>query len=289
MAARYLVILFTLLLLSACSGVDLKPEMGSVRYDFQQRASYEMSKQHKTIKVKLDVEDLELPDEAIRIPELLLDWVEPDQASDITIYVRFSESYLVERLPGVRTEVTYDERKKGTVKDVPIQRAYVRTVYVVEVVDIINDVLIDQYQGAGNYDFEADFGVTKQQDKQLMTTAFNEEVGVARYQLLTDIWRRIKHQYLNNLLVTFGKVEYPVVISLKSEPAFSEAYDELLNNNKKSAEKALKIYSDALKRYQGDDLDEAQQSIKAWLDQGVTVASSILNHQFEDRYPPDLD
>lgn len=277
---------FLFMLLMGCSGTSLKPHFDEVQYDFQQKSIYTISSKHKNIYISLDAPDLQLPAQPHRIKTLLLDWVKREKDAQFILFIRFSNSFLIERISGVRTEVEFDEKGRGRTYEIPIQRAYVRTHYTIELVDVLNDVLVSQYQGAGNYPIEAKLVKEKAANRKLLRGAFQDELGVARYQLMTDIWDNIKKVYLRDIQVTFGQQNFKLVSELNEEPAFLTAYDLLLENNKTAAQKALAIYNDAIKQYVAGESDRSDQ-IRTWLDQGITAASAIVNHEFDDRYPPE--
>ena len=273
-------------LLTACGTVSLTPEFDEIQYDYQSQSVYPITQAHQKIFISLDATDLELPDEPHRISSLLLDWSTVSDDAQFILFIRFSESFLIERISGVRTEVEFDEGGRGRAFEIPIQRGFVRTHFTIELVDVLSDTLVNQFQGAGNYPIEANLVKGVDENRALLQLAFQEEVGVARYQLMTEIWTNIKKHYLNDLRVTFGQQNFKLVSELDEEPAFLIAFDLLLENNKQSALKALAIYNDAIKQYPSGESEKTDQ-IRSWLDQGISASSAIANHEFEDRYPPE--
>jgi len=280
-----IVIALSLLGLSGCTKNPYKPIFDEIQYDFQTPSVYEMSNRHKRIHVALDAPDLTLPETSHRMPSLLLEWTEKPADAQFVLYIRFSDSFLIERISGIRTDVEFDEDGRGRAFDTPIQRGFIRTHYTIELVDVPEDKLVNQFQGASNYAIEAPLVKTIQENKRLLRLAFQDELGVARYQVLTEIWKKVKTEYLSDLQVTFGKQTYQLVSELEQEPDFLAAFDLLSENNKAAAKKALKVYNDAMKRYSPENSDT--DPIRKWLDQGITAASAIANSEHEDRYPPE--
>jgi len=170
---------------------------------------------------------------------------------------------------------------------VAIQRAHIRTHYNIEVVDVLADTLIDHFNGAGNYPIEALDVFDKQLNRQTLKEAFLAESIVARYEVINTIWKHIKKDYLNNIQVIFAQEKYRLVSELESEPKLALAFDSLNENNKQSAAKALQIYNGLIKEYKILE-DDYGKAVTSYLDRGITVSTSIVNHQHQDRYPPEL-
>ena len=84
-------------------------------------------------------------------------------------------------------------------------------------------------------------------------------------------------------LTTFGKIEHKVVSELSVESRFKKAYLLLNVNRKRGAVKALNLYNLVIADYKGKE-DDLSLMILKHLDHGITVSSSIANHEYPDRY-----
>ena len=270
---------------TACSNVPT-PRFDEIRYDYVIASPYELTSAHKNIYFDIDAEDLSLPEETLSLATLNLNMVLNKQQAQVVVYIHVANSFLIKRPGGMRKEVVFDEQQRGAFQDVVIQRAHIRTHYNIEVVDGLADTLIDQFSGAGNYPLEALDVFEKKLNRKLLQEAFLEESIVARYEVINTIWNRIKMDYLNNIEVIFAQEKYRLVSELESEPRVELAFERLNENNKKSAAKALQSYNGLIKKYKKKG-DEYSKAVTSYLDQGITVSTSIVNHQHQDRYPPD--
>jgi len=274
------------LLVSACSQLPT-PSYDEIQYDYMIASPYELTPAHKNIYFDIDAPDLRLPEETLTLNTLNLNMVLNKQQAQVVVYIHVANSFLISRPAGLRKEVVFNEQKKGTLKDVAIQRAHIRTHYNIEVVDVLADTLIDHFNGAGNYPIEALDVFDKQLNRQALKEAFLAESIVARYEVINTIWKRIKIDYLKNIQVIFAQEKYRLVSELESEPKLALAFDRLNENNKQSAAKALQIYNGLIKEYKILE-DDYSKAVTSYLDRGITVSTSIVNHQHQDRYPPEL-
>jgi hypothetical protein len=280
--ARGITVLF-LWGLVACSSVDMVPTYSELEYDFQIKSSYPITNNHRNIHLYLDASGLVPPKGMETIEGLKLNWTDAEAQSQIAIYIRFSDSFLIERQAGQRRELTYNHNGRGELQYVPIQRGFVRTHYNIEVVDKITDSLINDFQGADNFSIEAMQADTLKARRALLKSEFHKKKLVARKALLEKLLDQLDSHYLVDVMVTFGQKEFSLVSELKEEAAFASAFSQLKKNKKNAALKALSIYNDALKKYPSGESEKIDQ-IRQWLDEGITAASAIANHQYEDRY-----
>ncbi len=282
---RCLCLLLGAYLTVACSHVPT-PQFDEIRYDYIIASPYELKAAHKNIYFDIDAPDLRLPEETLSLATLPLNMVLNKQQAQVVVYIHVANSFLIMRPSGLRKEVVFDEQQKGFLKDVVIQRAHIRTHYNIEVVDVLADTLIDQFNGAGNYPIEALDIFDKQLNQQALKEAFLAESIVARYEVINTIWTHIKKDYLNNIQVIFAQEKYRLVSELESEPKIEVAFEILNENNKQSAAKALQIYNGLIKKYKKMG-DEYSAAVTQYIDKGITVSTSIVNHEHKDRYPPD--
>lgn len=273
-------VLFTIL--SGCSSLP-NPTFDTVVYDYQMKPSYPLNSSYKTLNVSLDARNVKLPEKRFKDESIKFKWTPSSRAAQIAVYIHLSNSFLIERENSVKEEVVFDERGKGGFIRTGIQRAFIRTHYTVEVVDNLKDSLINQVNAAGNYSIEAKLTNDQIENRKILKQEFYNKLDQARQSLIADIWKGLKTHHLSDIQTTFGKVENRVVSEFSVEPKFKQAYQLLSSNRKRNAIKALKIYNEGIAKYKGKD-DDLSLLIKKHLDHGITVSTSIANHEFPDRY-----
>ena len=278
----YLLVAVCLLLLSGCSSLP-KPVFSDIAYDFKVKPPYALTPSYKTINVALDARNTQLPEKTFNDESIKFKWTPSSKAADISVYIHLSNSFLIERENSIKKDVVYDEKGRGGFIRTGIQRAFIRTHYTVEVVDNIKDVLINQVNAAGNFPIEAELTNDLIDNKKILKKAFYQELTQARETLMSDIWKGLKSHHLAQIQTTFGKLENRVVSDLSVEPRFKQAYALLKTNRKRNALRALKIYNDGIAQYKGKE-DKLSLMIRKHLDHGITVSSSIANHEYPDRY-----
>ncbi len=272
--------------LVGCSNNLPQPVFDDINYDYIISSPYKLTLQHQNIYFDIDAADLRLPEETLSIPSLQLEMVNEKSQAQVVVYIHVANSFLISRPSGTRKEVIFNEQEKGKLKGVAIQRAHIRTHYNIEVVDVLADSLIDQFSGAGNYPIEVLDYFQPKKNITAMKEVFLAESIVARYEVINTIWRRIKKDYLNNIQVVFAQEKYNLMSDFETEPNVTVAFDLLSENNKQSAVKALHIYNALIKKYRPLE-DEHSKAMAGYLDKGISVSTSIANHEHQDRYSPE--
>ena len=258
------------LLLPACSQLPTA-QYGEIQYDYVVASPYKLTPAHKNIYFALDAEDVLLPAGPLLLATLNLKRVLQKSQAQVVVYIHMANSFLISRPAGMRREV-------------PIQRAHIRTHYNVEVVDVLADTLIDQFSGAGNYPIEALDFFAKPLNRQALKEAFNGESGTARHEVVNTVWTQLTQGYLQRIEVIFAHKKYRLVSELAAEPKLAQAFGRLKQNNKQAAVQALRIYNGLIKKYNKPE-DETSEVLTSYIEQGITVSTSIINHEHEDRYP----
>jgi hypothetical protein len=277
----------TLLLLfygffAGCSSLPT-PKYSTVIYDYQIKPPYEMNSSYKKLNVSLDVADVKLPEKSLKDESLKFAWAPVPDKAQLAVYIHLSNSFLIDRKNTIKDEVVYAENGRGSFIRTPIQRGFIRTRYTIEVIDRIKDTLIEQVNSAGQYPIEAELTNSKQDNKKILTAAYHKNLTGARNKLVADIWSDLKKRHLSQVQTTFGKFEGKVVSGLLVEPKFKQAYLLLSSNRKRDAVKALNIYNLGVAAYK-DKEDDLSLMILKYLNHGITVSSSIANHEYPDRY-----
>jgi hypothetical protein len=270
-------------LLTACAGP--KAITSSLVYDSYLPAKYALTDQHKRIHVSIDDKSLQRPEPTLKYESLKLDYAPIPALAQMVIYVHMQPSFFVQRPPVSRQVVEFDENNKGTLGYVVTNRGFIRTPFSIELVDTLNDVLVYQTQGNGNYPIDAPPKPVKGQTKKALLDVFYQQREQARQTLLADIWQRLKGRYLADIQVVFSKMQFKLVSWHEDEPAFKQAFMLLKKNDKSAARQALVIYNQAYKRYQANE-DDASKQILSYLNQGITVATQIANDPNPQRYQP---
>lgn len=267
--------------LTACAGP--KAVTSSLDYDFYLPSKYALSDQHKRIHVIIDDKSLQRPEPVLKYESLKLDYSPISSLAQIRVYVHIQPSFLVQRPPVSRQVIEFDENNKGTLGYIVTNRGFIRTPYSIELVDALNDVLVFQTQGNGNYPIDAPPKPIKNETKKVLLDVFYQQRNKARQALLESIWEKLKGRYLADIQVVFSKMQFRLVSWHEDEPAFKQAFELLKKNDKSAAKQALAIYNQAFKRYQ-DNEDDASKQILSHLNQGITVATQIANDPNPQRY-----
>ena len=285
--------------LLGCANHGVNAEFGHIEYDYLVNSAYPLTEKHKNIFLDIDGDNLilplfnsEMPSLEIESPEveslemetLKLNWVKEKQQAQIILHLRISNSFLIERPAGIRTNVVFNAAGKGHLEDVAILRGFIRTHYQVELVDVLNDHLIDHFQGAENFAIENIDLFDHQANISAMQIQFDQQARQARKVLMEKLWKNIKNYYLAMVQVSFGKEKFTLVKNQESEPRYLQAFNLLKRNNRNSANQALRIYNQGIKDYQ-DLEDDFNKEMKNLFDYGITVSSRISNHTHQDRYP----
>lgn len=274
--------LLLVFLMVGCSCLPT-PEYADITFDYQVKPPYEMGKSYKRLNVNLDVTDVSLPEKTFKDESFKFDWTPSAKNAHIAVYIRLSNSFLIDRENANKSELVYDKKGKGSFIITPIQRGYIRTHYTIEVIDEIKKTLIHQVSLAGNYSIEAELTNDSVNNKKILKDAFYKHRKAARKQLLKDIWHDLKTRDLALIQTTFGQEKDKVVSHLQGENKFELAYKYLKTNKKRNALKALNLYNQGLVKYKDKD-DKLSNFIRRHLDHGISVSSRIANHQYPDRY-----
>lgn len=272
------------LLLSACSADLPKPNYDVVYYDYKIDSSYPLSKAHKYLAIALDANDIVLPEFPLKDATLPLKITENLKKAQVLVQVNVSDSFLIERPSAVRSEVVFPKDAKGYVESYDVLRGYIRTHYSVEIIDMLNNSLVFDRQGASNHSIETRDQHDKQKNIQALQALFFEETPVARYDLISHVLKQLEAEDFNVLRVHFKQDEFNIVQSVEGEDNFETAYDLLQENNKHYAQQALAVYNKMLKFYDNKD-DALSQAMVSWLQPGLTACTAIVNHPHQDRYP----
>ncbi len=277
-------LLLVILFLFGCAQRLPLPQYETFIYDFIIDSPYALSEQHQNIYLVVDAKDMQVPEGSLAIKSLLLKRVYSEKKAQIIVHINVSNSFLIERPAGITRDVVFDENGKGRVEEIAILRSFIRTRYTIEIIDVLNDVLIEQVSGAGNYAIETqdEFNILK--NKKSLEEMFYEELSVARYEVMNQIWNTLKADILARLKVTFSNEKFTVASEHENETRLAQAFEYLLQNNKTDAKKALYLYNAALKEYKGRP-DELSKQLLQLIDHGITVSSAIVNHEHADRYP----
>ncbi|MEH6347677.1 MAG: hypothetical protein V7785_21455 [Bermanella sp.] len=282
--AKILIGFFALALISGCANKIVEPEYGQITYDYLVPSPYPLSNEHKNIFVKLDGENLAAPTQPLNMETLKLKWVNQETKAQVVLYLRVSSSFLIERPAKYRKETILEGPDKGGLKYVSLLRGFIRTHYQIELVDIINDQLIDHFQGAHHYPIETIDLFDHSLNVNILKGQFDEQEPVARKELMATLWLNIQNQYLQSVQVSFGKEKFYLVKSHKAEPRFLQAFNLLNRNTRTNASQALNIYNRSIKDYKKLD-DDTSKALAGYIDYGITVSSRISNHAHQDRYP----
>lgn len=276
-----LTLVFILIFLAGCSGSNLIRE--TIEYDYILPAPYPLTPQHKQIHVSIDDKTIKRPEPALKYETLKLSYSALPISAQVIVYVHIQPSFLVQREPISRQIVEYDANDKGTVVYVVTNRGYIRTPFSIELVDVINDKLIYQTQGAGNFSIDASPKPDHNQTTNELLQSFHDNRGQARQELLDKIWQRLKGPYLKDIQVSLAKMQFRLVSEHEDEPDFKKAFLLLKKNDKYAAKQALAIYNAALKRYQKKE-DEESKRMLGYINDGITAAAQIANDPNPQRY-----
>lgn len=282
--AKILIVFFILALISGCANKLVEPEYGQIIYDYLVPSPYPLSNDHKNIFVKLDGENLIAPSGPLNMETLKLKRVNQQARAQVVLYLRVSNSFLIERPAAYRKETILEGRDKGDLKYVSLLRGFIRTHYQIELVDVINDRLVDHFQGAHHYPIETTDLFDHSLNVKTLKEQFDEQEPVAREQLMKTLWLNIQNQYLQSVQVSFGKEKFELVKSHEAEPRFLQAFNLLKRNTRTNASQALNIYNRSIKDYKKLD-DDTSKALASYIDHGITVSSRISNHAHQDRYP----
>ncbi len=280
---RLLAGIFSVITLFSCASLPT-PEYKDIKYDYVVGSVYPLTEAHKNIYFEIDAPDVTPPEDTLLIPTLKLKKVLKKRQAQVVVFIHVANSFLILRPAGMRKEVVFNTQQKGALKDVAIQRAHIRTHYNIEVVDVLADTLIDQFSGAKNYPIEALDFFNKEKNRQALKEVFLAESVVARFEVINSIWQGLESIYLKDVQVSFVQEKHLLVKSLETEPKLALAFESLNENNKRSAKKALNIYNALLKKYKKLEGDY-NKKVSRYIDQGITVSTSIVNHKYQDRYP----
>ena len=275
-----------LICLSACSFFDPKPVFSQVVYDYQVPAPYALTDKHKKISVKIN-DGMPFPEETLSFEKLKLAWTNNIKKAQVRIYVNYSQPYLIERPDGVRKDVVYDEKGKGEIKYMAIQRAFIRTRYNIEIIDSVSDSLIRDYQFSHHHPIEAPQFRPKEKAAKALKNKFNQSKKEAELALIKDVWEKLKVAYLKDVVVSFAQQTFSVVSEYEPEPKFTQAFDLLVLNNKLGAQKSLNIYNQLNKTYSArlkEDDSKFNQNMLVYISQGISASAAILNHDYAPRY-----
>lgn len=270
--------------LSACSADLPKPHFDLIYYDYQIASSYPLTKKHQYIAIALDAKDIVLPEFPLKDASLPLKITEDINKAQVLVHVNVSDSFLIQRPNAIRSEVIFPKNAKGYVESYEVLRGFIRTHYSIEIIDVLNNTLIYDRQGAINHDIETRNLNDKKNNIEALQLLFFEETPVARYSLISEVLSQLDKHDFNVLRVQFKQDEFKVVKSLKGEGNFQKAFELLEGNNKHEAQQALDVYNNMLKFYQNKD-DALSKAILQWLDPGLKACTTIVNHPHQDRYP----
>ncbi|WP_283787421.1 hypothetical protein QNI23_012145 [Bermanella sp. WJH001] len=276
-----LIFIFIILFLTGCSGSNLIRE--TIEYDYILPAPYPLTPQHKQIHVSIDDKTIKRPEPALKYETLKLSYSAIPISAQLIVYVHIQPSFLVQREPISRQIVQYDANDKGSVVYVVTNRGYIRTPFSLELVDVLNDKLIYQTQGAGNFSIDARPKPNHSQTTNELLQAFRENREQARQTLLNEIWERLKGPYLKDIQVSLAKMQFRLVSEHEDEPDFKKAFLLLKKNDKYAAKQALVIYNAAFKRYEKKE-DEESKRILGYINDGLTAAAQIANDPHPQRY-----
>lgn len=276
-----LIIFFPLLVMLGCSGPCIKKS--SLDYDYYVPSRYPLTPEYKNIHVVIDDKSLNQPEVKLEYEALKLGYsVKPNNAQ-ILVFIHFQPSFLVQRDPITRKTVEYDEDNKGNIVYVMTNRGFIRTPYSLELVDTLNETLIFQTQGNGNYAIDAAPKPNKEETKQALLQVFHKNKQAARQALLDEIWKKLEGRYLQDIQVAFLNMKFLLVSEHESEPIFKQAFSLLKKNDKAAAKQALAIYNKAYKRYQASESDH-DKAILGFINDGITAATQIVNDPNPQRY-----
>lgn len=276
-----LVFICILIFLSGCSGSNLIRE--TIEYDYILPAPYALTPQHKQIHISIDDKTLKRPEPALKYETLKLSYSVIPSSAQLMVYVHMQPSFLVQREPISRQIIEYNANDKGTVVYVVTNRGYIRTPFSIELVDVINDQLVYQTQGAGNFSIDAVPKPDHSQTTNELLQAFHDHRVQARQELLNTIWERLKGPYLKDIQVSLAKMQFRLVSEHEDEPDFKKAFLLLKKNDQYAAKQALAVYNAALKRYQKKE-DEQSKRILGYINDGLTAAAQIANDPNPQRY-----
>ena len=270
--------------ITGCANKGVKAEFGDIVYDYLVSSSYPLTDKHKAIYLDIDGDNLIIPQNSLKMETLKLNWVTQKKQAQVILHLRISNSFLIQRPAGVRTNVVFNDKGIGHLENVPILRGFIRTHYQIELVDTLNDQLIDHFQGAHNFPVESIDLFNHQANVSAMQIKFDQQASAARKALMENLWENIQGQYLVMVQVSFGKEEFHLVKSHENDPRYLQAFNLLSRNTRLSAAKALNIYNKGIKDYQELD-DDIQKYMNNLFDYGITVSSRISNHGHQDRFP----
>lgn len=272
--------------LSACSWFAPKPSFETINFDYQVPAPYGLTEEYRSLSVIIN-DNQPLPEKKLDFERLKLRWEKNIEKAQIQVYLNYSKPFLVERRDAVRKEVVYDEKDRGEVRYIPIQRAFIRTHYNIEIVDAVKDSLIRHIKFAHNYPIEVEKFKDKKKSSDALKAAYLENKPEAEKDLKKDLWEKLKLSYLQDVTVTFAHDEFKIVKEYEPEPQLEKAYEWLVKNNKIGAQKALNIYNQLNKKYSDklkDDNSKFNEEMLGYISKGITASTSIINHDYAERY-----
>lgn len=266
--------------LGGCSGPNIIKD--TVTYDYLIAPSYPLTEQHKTISVIIDDPSLKQPESTLRYEKLKLKYVAKRQA-DIQVFLHFLPSFLVQRSPITQRVAEFNENGKGNLVYRVTNRGYVRTPYSIEVVDSLNEKLIFQTQGTGNFPISASPKPDLENTESALKAEFYNKRGMAREALLEDLWQQLKGRLLKDIQVSFAKMDFYLVKDHELDGDFAHAYSLLEKNDKDAAKRALVMYNNLIKRYQSKE-GKLHQAMAGYANDGITAATQIVNDPHLQRY-----
>lgn len=267
--------------LSGCAGPVIKH--GKIEYDYLMPSTYELTKKHKTIHVAIDDQSLKAPEHKLKYEALKLLYTGDQSKASMVVFVHLLPSYLVQRTPTTQQVVDYEESSIGQVVYVVMNRGYIRTPYSVELVDKVNDKLVFHTRGAENYTITAPPKPEQEASASELLKAFHANTQLARQAALGNIWEDLKGRYLNEITVSMGQMTFSLVSYHENEPVFSKAFELIKQNDQILAKRALALYNQAYKKYQGNE-DEESKKILSYIDSGISAATKIVNDPHPQRY-----
>ncbi len=269
-------------LMSGCA--SLEPQWGTIRYDYAIAPEYALTAKHKELAMMLETDTGQqqyLPNP--KIEALALNWTQTPPLADIVLYLRLSKPHLIQRPAGWRKTLITNEHGIGRIERTSVQRGYVRTHYILELVDKRADKLIDHFKLAHNFAIEAPLKSDKQENIALLQAEFEDQLKAAQQDLLQRVQSHLQSHYLAKVCYVFAFSEHRLVMQLEQEVGFKQGFEALNRNSKQGAQQALGIYDKRIGAYK-DKEDDTSKQIRQWLEQGLNAATSIINLPHKDRY-----
>lgn len=267
-----------ILIVLGCSSYSVKRE--ELYYEFVLPPSYPLTSEYQYLHVVFDDKKITPPEPSLSFERLKLVYTQNPKRADIMVYFHFSPSYFVHREPTSVRVIEFDEKGKGKITYKLVNRGYIRTGYTVEVVDVLQDKLIFDTQGAGNFDISVAPWPTKHETQQALINEFNNFKQAARSELATTLWEGLKTNYLNDLLVGYTPETFHIVAEHRRNPNLKQAFDALSKKTKAGAKQALALYNKILKSYDNKDkasLTDEDKKVISYANEGITASAKIVN------------